>query len=469
MMEGDADDNAEEMPQLNDAGAAAGLVRRCNSYTVQARLRHALDCQIAIEHGRILNINEYARRYRLAPTTLRRWIQNIDEMTDEVERNAERRRVRTDHDGCWPEVENAVHQLFQDRRNRALPISRSDIVNDATSEFENFWRQLPHNEAEETIARRPERSQFAASVGWVTNFMKRKKIVFRRKSKDSTTVPADAPRRVRDFQIGVRQTVADNNVHTVLNFNETFAQLDFPPVYTIESRGTKDVDVRTSRGTPKLGCTIGLTIGSNGEKPPAHVVFRQPGFIRQIRGLNNVPENVHVTLSRTGWENTETLLHWSDNVLFPYLGDYDFNDILLLLDRFRAHLTEEFCLPLVEAGILLDNIPARCTSLAQPLDLTIMRGFKAIMRKYWKLWKTENTENDGSCRKISLEDVLGVISRAWNNVAPESAAKAFQVAGLTPEPGGHYRDAIVDDLLLGVNELSDDDDDDDLNFDNTGE
>ena len=95
--------------------------------------------------------------------------------------------------------------------------------------------------------------------------MKRKQIVFRRKTKDTSTLPPDATQRVREFQANVRQTVKDYHVHTLLNFNETFAQLDFPPMYTAETRGTVNVNVRTTLGNPKLGCTIGLGVWSNGE------------------------------------------------------------------------------------------------------------------------------------------------------------------------------------------------------------
>jgi hypothetical protein len=70
------------------------------------------------------------------------------------------------------------------------------------------------------------------------------------------------------------------------------------PKYTAAVKGNKSIDVKTTLGNPKLGCTIGLTIGSNGEKLPAHVVFREPGFVRQIRGLENIPQNVRVTSSR---------------------------------------------------------------------------------------------------------------------------------------------------------------------------
>ena len=193
--------------------------------------------------------------------------------------------------------------------------------------------------------------------------------------------------------------------------NETFMQLDFPPLYTAATRGERIINVRSSLGNPKLGCTVALTIGSNGEKMPAHVVFREPGFVRQIRDLENIPDNVRVTSSRSGWENRDTLQHWLN----------------------------DFCTPIVEAGVLIDNIPAGCTSLSQPLDLTIMRSFKTHMRRHWKEWKQQNTRADGSCDRITLQTVLRLIGHAWNDLRPASAAKAFQVAGLTPDKNGQFR------------------------------
>ena len=56
--------------------------------SVESRLRHALDCQTGIEQGRFLNVAEYARRYRLSDSTQRRWIANIDTMTDQCEEHA---------------------------------------------------------------------------------------------------------------------------------------------------------------------------------------------------------------------------------------------------------------------------------------------------------------------------------------------------------------------------------------------
>ena len=246
-------------------------------------------------------------------------------------------------------------------------MSRSDLLDFAYAEFTEWLDDLPLQRRLELAERRPERGNFRFSDGWVTNFMRRKKIVFRRKTSDSTHIPADAEQRVNNFRRDVRNTVDANHVRTMFNMNETFMQLDFTPMYTAETKGTVKVDIKSSRGNPKLGCTVGLTIGSNGEGLPAHVVFGRPGFIREIENLDNVPDNILVTSSQSGWENHETLQHWLDEVFFPFIGDdYEPNEFLLILDRFRPHQAEEFCTPLVEAGVLLADIPARCSPLTSP-------------------------------------------------------------------------------------------------------
>ena len=48
--------------------------------------------------------------------------------------------------------------------------------------------------------------------------------------------------------------------------------------------------------------------------------------------------------------NGETLQHWLENVYFPFIGETEPDEKLLLLDQNRRYMTEEFCTPLVVAG-----------------------------------------------------------------------------------------------------------------------
>jgi hypothetical protein len=130
-------------------------------------------------------------------------------------------------------------------------------------------------------------------------------------------------------------------------------------------------------------------------------------------------------------------------------------------------MTDEFCTPIVQSGVLIDHIPAECTSLSQPLDIAIMYPFKCAARRHWKEWKQQNTLADGTCQRITLMTALGIISRAWGDIHPDLAAKAFQVTGLSPDENGHYRD--ITNINVGlhppVQDVDDEADDDGIRFD----
>ncbi|RPB05506.1 hypothetical protein L873DRAFT_1797893 [Choiromyces venosus 120613-1] len=54
--------------------------------------------------------------------------------------------------------------------------------------------------------------------------------------------------------------------------------------------------------------------------------------------------------------------------------------MLLVLDLFGAHKTEEVLDTFSANDIVVSMIPGGCTSLVQPLDVSINRPFKDILR-----------------------------------------------------------------------------------------
>ena len=110
--DGEADNRPEPIP------------RRQHSYSVEEKVRHVLDCQALVQQGRILNPSEYARRHHIPRSTLTRWIKDEDVLLEQLETSRNMRRVRTDHDGLWPDVENEVYEAFLESRRVALLVSR---------------------------------------------------------------------------------------------------------------------------------------------------------------------------------------------------------------------------------------------------------------------------------------------------------------------------------------------------------
>ena len=56
---------------------------------------------------------------------------------------------------------------------------------------------------------------------------------------------------------------------------------------------------------------------------------------------------------------------------------------LLILDSFRAHTTEGIKDVFDEVETVTPVIPGGCTSKLQPLDVSVNKPFKAILRSCW--------------------------------------------------------------------------------------
>lgn len=150
---------------------------------------------------------------------------------------------------------------------------------------------------------------------------------------------------------------------------------------------------------------------------PAHITFPRRGFVRVFAALqDNPPADVKITQSETGWMREETAHHWLDEVLSPYVTDNETDQFLLIVDHYRVHRTENFRTRVRDMRGSLDYVPAGCTSLVQPLDVAVMKSFKCHVRRQWKSWKKDHTDERGDCPHIGLRDVTNIIRDAWDGV-----------------------------------------------------
>ncbi|XP_064651584.1 uncharacterized protein LOC135502565 [Lineus longissimus] len=126
-----------------------------------------------------------------------------------------------------------------------------------------------------------------------------------------------------------------------MNMNETFVLFDMVPRSTMEATGSQNVDIRSSQGNPKLGCTVTLVVTTDGRKGRAEVNFRglapDGDVIRQLQA--NAPDNVRVTGSPQGWARHQSLIEWLQALIVPFVAGATF---LLLLDRYPAHRNQHF-------------------------------------------------------------------------------------------------------------------------------
>lgn len=341
--------------------------------------------------------------------------------------------------------------MITERRHHGVPVSGDDVRTFGLRLFNHWHGDLPPEERDLFQLQRPVRLAFTASDGWLRGFLRRWRLTYRRSTTDSTTVPVNAAELVNEFRQGVHRTIQENGIQLTVNMDETFALFDMAPRYTYATKGSRQVDIRTSRGNPKMGCTITLGITTCGRKMPATVTFQglAPDGPEVAELTQDAPENVRVTGSRTGWANWQTLLTWVRECLFPFVENaFPF---LLIWDRFPAHRNRQVCDVVEDAPGFIELIPGRCTSLVQPLDLTIIRSFKSSMRNLWKAWKIGANDEDGRSERITRRTLLRIVGHAWERISPEAINIAWRTSGLLPNQ---------EPLMADNQEVIENDDDD---------
>lgn len=330
---------------------------------------------------------------------------------------------------------------FDERRALGLAISNDVLCAEAREQYQQWWIGLGVEGQARILNEDPRKTAFTASEGWFSNFKKRYRISLRRKTKDSGQVPENANELIAQFRADVRndlQTFADNQV---ANIDEVFTLFDNPGSYTYNRKGNAQIDIRSSRGNPRLGCTVTLAITMDGGKMPPHITFRQPPLAEWGELQDNVPDNVLIAQSPTGWMRGDIMLEYLENEFIPFMqgrqeeqGDYQ--PFLLIWDRARVHLTEAVALPVIEHGGVIELVPAGCTPIVQPLDVSVIHSFKVHLRILWRLWKQENTTPDGQCPRISLLQVTRLVTAAWEQVPEHVVSHSFHAAGLHRDDAG---------------------------------
>lgn len=97
--------------------------------------------------------------------------------------------------------------------------------------------------------------------------------------------------------------------------------------------------------------------------------------------------------SPSHWSNHETVCRYLQNVLLPWVTDRkktmglsDDQQCLMILDVYRAHRTTDVISAFQDAGFKVQFVPGNCTSILQPLDLTVNSVLKSSLKDRFMCW-----------------------------------------------------------------------------------
>ena len=181
------------------------------------------------------------------------------------------------------------------------------------------------------------------------------------------------------------------------------------------------------------------------------------------------------------WMDEELMEQYLQFIWQPYvektpeeLGLPD-HDSLLMLDSFKAHITEKIETRMKEHGTTHCVIPGGCTSKLQPLDVSLNKPFKQVMKgcgaNFIHTAVGEASDKDGKIKTASKQQVFNWVVEAWEMMKKrkELITKSFQVTGITStDPAVVRRDEILKHALEEVQKelsLAEEQDEDELSGD----
>nr|AHN53440.1 DDE superfamily endonuclease [Nuttalliella namaqua] len=376
--------------------------------------------KFAKEHG-----NRAAERHFGPPPTekmIREWRKQEDQL-QKLGKNKHNLRKPT---AKWPELEVEVKEWITRHRQNGISVSTKMIINEA-----------------KRIAVEKGMMDFTGSPSWCYRFMKRSGLSMRTKTRIAQQMPKEYESKILAFHKFVIDARKKNNfeISQIGNMDEVPLTFDVPSNRTVDSKGAKSITIKTS-GHEKTHYTVVLSCCADGTKLPPMLIFK-----RKTLPKEKIPRGVVVHIHDKGWMDENGMRLWIDKVWSKRPGGLLKKSSLLVLDQFRAHITETTKKNFKEVKTQIAVIPGGLTSQLQPLDVAINKPFKVLMREEWNTWMAAGNHDltpTGRMKRPTITQVCEWVKRSWDSVKEDIVVKSFKKCGISNALDGTEDDVIFD-------------------------
>ena len=188
----------------------------------------------------------------------------------------------------------------------------------------------------------------------------------------------------------------------VINCDQTGVKVVPSSEWTLERRGSARVEV--AGVDDKRQVTVPLACTLSGHLLPFQVLYT--GKTEICHPSTAFPDGCDIWHTPNHWANSETSLRLVQNIVIPYTWEtrkkLDLNEqhmALVIYDTFKGHTGEEMKSILVQNNITSVIVPANCTDLLQPLDLSVNKPFKDHLRHCFQSWYSDQVSSQLQGRK----------------------------------------------------------------------
>ena len=407
--------------------------------------------------------NKYqtCQKFGINKKSLQRWISNEGKI-QKGKKGA--KRIGSGRRAFWPDVEEKLFEEFQEIRQKGLKVK-------------HWWFRTRSKQLMEEL--HPE-ADFKFSPGWFDRFKSRVGISLRRSTNVSQKQPSNLEVAIREFHLNIRRVAAESQrkgelgqfeLATIANVDQTPLPFCFSKGEGYDMTGAKTVWHRGgASGLEKRQCTAQLTIFADGEpRVKPLLIFRGKGLRIPQAETRAYDHRVVVKFQPNAWCDEEMMLHWCRHMWKrPFSIDFK-KPKLLIADVHKAQTTDNVIAFLKrETTTSVVLVPAGCTSLVQPLDVSFNGVFKSVVERLQNDHMHQNLDKyvsgtiPAGQRRILFSKWVG---EAWAEVSKnkEMIRRAFEKCGISVPFDGSKDEAIkikgLDGYRVRLTDADDTDDD----------
>jgi len=349
-------------------------------------------------------------------------------------------------------------------KKRGRPLLLGKRLDDAVQDYVSMLRDYgcPVNTtvvvaAARGVAKAIDRTRLAQyggpatlTVDWAKSLLKRMNFTRRRATTKSSPQNDDLKEVKQDFLAEVLETVEFNEIppELIFNWDQTGINLVPSALWTMNKKGEKRVAI--AGHLDKRQITAVMCGNLVGELLPMQLVYA--GKTKRCHPAYKFPEDWLISHTHNHWANEDAMLEYVRNVIVPFveckrdmLGLDVQYPALAIFDHFKGQLTQNITTELDENHIHSVLIPAACTGQLQPMDISVNKVVKSLLRNKFSDWYADEITE----LFIDGEDTVVDISTArMKCIVGEWIVQVFEYLQANPQIIVHgFRHAGVFDAL----------------------
>ena len=178
----------------------------------------------------------------------------------------------------------------------------------------------------------------------------------------------------------------------ILNIDQTPLSYINTGKYTFSFKGAKNVPIKGVDDKRQITATFAISL--TGEFLPIQLIYT--GKTKRSLPKYSFPSSFSATFTLNHWSNTEKLVEFFEEIIFPYLertkqteGYPSEQHSLIIMDTFKGQdndTLKELC---AESNCDVVIVPHNLTNKFQPLDLSVNKAAKSFIQNKYNDWFAE--------------------------------------------------------------------------------